>query len=52
MVTKLRASTTEVIGTFSVQGAPWGWAFDGTNVWVSNFLGSNVWKMQRVVVTV
>jgi hypothetical protein len=34
-VSKLRASDGKTLGTFRVRGAPYGVAFDGTNVWVT-----------------
>jgi sugar lactone lactonase YvrE len=34
-VTKLRASNGKLLGTFSVPGAPYGLAFDGSHIWVT-----------------
>ena len=41
-VTKLNTSGT-VLGTFAVGPGPWGVAFDGANIWVTNYnLGNTV----------
>jgi Fe2+ transport system protein B len=44
-VTKLRASTGATVGTFSVGNEPVAAAFDGANIWVSNFSGTTVSKL-------
>jgi hypothetical protein len=45
-VTKLRASTGAVLGTFAVgNGANWP-AFDGANIWVPNYFDNSVTKLR------
>jgi YVTN family beta-propeller protein len=44
-VTKLLASTGQVLGTFSVGTAPLGIAFDGANIWVANSGSNTVSKL-------
>jgi DNA-binding beta-propeller fold protein YncE len=43
-VTKLRASDVAQLGTVPVGNQPFGIAFDGANIWVTNGLDSNVMK--------
>jgi DNA-binding beta-propeller fold protein YncE len=43
-VTKLLASTGAVLGTFPV-GTPFAIAFDGANIWVTNWGGRSVSKL-------
>jgi YVTN family beta-propeller protein len=45
-VSKLQASTGQVLGTFIVGTTPYGVAFDGANVWVSNARSDNVMKLR------
>ena len=44
-VSKLRASDGKTLGTFTVGNYPIGVAFDGANIWVSNFDGHSVCKL-------
>ena len=45
-VTKLKASTGAVLGTYSVGNGPLGVAFDGANIWVANSADGMVRKLQ------
>jgi len=44
-VTKLLASTGDLVGTYPVGANPLGIAFDGTNIWVANAGSDNVTKL-------
>ncbi len=44
-VMKLRPSDGTLLGTFTAGTNPWGVAFDGANIWVTNNTSNNVNKM-------
>ena len=44
-VTKLRASSVTILGTFTVGNLPAGVAFDGANIWVANQFSNTVSKL-------
>jgi DNA-binding beta-propeller fold protein YncE len=44
-VTKLAASNGAVLGTFGAGSGPFGLAFDGANIWVTNTDGNSVSKL-------
>lgn len=45
-MTKLLAATGAVVGTYPVGSNPYGVAFDGPNIWVTNTGSNNVTKLQ------
>lgn len=45
-VTKLRATDGTILGTFAVGTLPVAAAFDGTSVWVANYVSNNVTKLR------
>ena len=45
-VTELRASDGKRLRDVSVGSRPWGIAFDGTNIWVTNFYSNTVTKFR------
>jgi uncharacterized protein (TIGR03437 family) len=44
-VTKLQASTGNVVGTYTAGTDPVGIVFDGTYIWVANYLGNNATQL-------
>jgi DNA-binding beta-propeller fold protein YncE len=45
-VTRLQASDGVNLGTFGVGSRPWGIAFDGADIWVTNEGSNNVTKLR------
>ncbi|HEX2916860.1 MAG TPA: hypothetical protein VH186_39240 [Chloroflexia bacterium] len=44
-MTKFKASDSSVVGNYSVGTAPYGVAFDGTNIWVANSNSNTVSRL-------